>query len=411
MQNFVSFSGLNYLELNLTTRYYMFSSRTNWNLLPNKLSQLIEERRKQGHLILDLTESNPTKVGFDFNDVNILTPLQHKNNLIYEPDPKGLIDARVAVSGYYKQHGINVNAENIILTSGSSEGYSFILRLIAEVNDEVLVPIPSYPLLSIISQLNDVVLKHYRLIYDGEWHIDFDSLESAITKKTKAILVIHPNNPTGSYIKRYEYKKLAEIADKYNLAIISDEVFLDYPIVDDGQRLESFARKNDVLTFTISGISKMLGLPQMKLGWIVVSGSHKHASVALSRLEMIADTYLSVSIPIQNSLARWLNQFHQINSKILNRVKHNYSHLTTAVEKVPSATVLFVEGGWNAIIKLPNIRQDDEWVEYFIQNSNVLFQPGYFYDFEENANIVMSLIQKPEIVEKALFLSIYKELV
>lgn len=389
----------------------MFSSRTNWNLLPNKLSQLIEERRKQGQLILDLTESNPTKVGLNFKDANILTPFENNSNLIYEPDPKGLIDARVVVSGYYKQRGIDVSPENIILTTGSSEAYSFILKLIADVNDEVLVPIPSYPLLSIISQLNDVSMKHYRLMYDGEWHIDFDSVESAITKKTKAILVIHPNNPTGSYIKRYEYEKLTEIAEKFNLAIISDEVFLDYSIVHDEQRLESFAGANDVLTFTISGISKMLGMPQMKVGWIVVSGSNKQVSIALSRLEMIADTYLSVSIPIQNSLRCWLSQFKQINSEILNRVKHNYSLLETTVEKVPSVTVLIAEGGWNAIIQLPNIRQDDEWVEYFIQNSNVLFQPGYFYDFQGDAYLVMSLIQHPEIVEKALHLSIYKELV
>ncbi len=386
----------------------MFSNRTNWNLSPNRLTKLIEERRQQGDVILDLTESNPTKVGFDFYDDTVLSQLQNKSNLIYEPDPKGLIDSRIAVSGYYKQKGVDVNPENIVITSGSSEAYSFILKLIAEVDDEILVPVPSYPLLNIISQLNDVVLKNYRLVYDGEWHIDFASVESAITKKTKAILLIHPNNPTGSYVKKYEYKLLVEIAAKYNLAIISDEVFLDYAITESGERLESLASKNDVLTFTISGISKMLGLPQMKLGWIIVKGPHKYCVDALSRLEMIADTYLSVNIPAQNSLRYWLNQFHHIKSKILDRVRQNYFLLQQANKNNVASSVLFVEGGWNAIIKLPKIRTDDEWVEYFLQNSNVLFQPGYFYDFAEEAHLVMSLIQNPEIVQKALNISIYR---
>ncbi|MDI6804137.1 MAG: aminotransferase class I/II-fold pyridoxal phosphate-dependent enzyme [Bacteroidota bacterium] len=202
---------------------------------------------------------------------------------------------------------------------------------------------------------------------------------------------------------------LVEIAAKYNLAIISDEVFLDYAITDNEQRLESFAGKYEVLTFTMSGISKMLGLPQMKLGWIVVNGPNRQCVDALSRLEMIADTYLSVNIPAQNSLRYWLNQFHHIKSKILDRVRQNYFLLQGANKNNVASSVLSVEGGWNAIIKLPKIRTDDEWVEKFLLNSNVLFQPGYFYDFEEDANLVMSLIQHPEIVEIALNLSIFKE--
>ncbi len=386
----------------------MFSNRTNWNLSSNRLTKLIEERRQQGHVILDLTESNPTKVGFDFYDIGLLNPLKNKSNLIYEPDPKGLLNARIAVSGYYKQKGIYVNPENVVMTSSSSDAYSYILKLIAKFNEEVLVPVPSYPLLSIISQLNDVVLKHYRLVYDGEWHFDFDSITSAITTNTRAIIVIHPNNPTGSYVKLNEYKILVEIAAKYNLAIISDEVFLDYAITDNEHRLESFADKSDVLTFTISGISKMLGLPQMKIGWLIVNGPQKHCVDALSRLEMIADTYLSVSTPAQNSLPYWLNQFYHINSKILNRVKQNYFLLQGASKNNVASSVLYVEGGWNGIIKLPKIRPDDEWVESFLLNSNVLFQPGYFYDFEEDANIIMSLIQQPEVLETALNLSIFK---
>lgn len=385
----------------------MFSNRTNWNLSPNWLTKLIAERRQKGHVILDLTESNPTKVGFDFYSDSILNPLNNGNNLIYEPDSKGLLNARIAVSGYYKQKGIDVNPENVIMTCGSSEAYSYILKLIAEVDDEVLVPVPSYPLLSIISQLNDVVLKHYRLVYDGEWHIDFESITSAITKKTKAILVIHPNNPTGSYIKNYEYKILIDIAAKNNLVIIADEVFLDYSITDNEQRIESFAGKSDVLTFTISGISKMLGLPQMKIGWLIVNGPHKYCVDALSRLEMIADTYLSVSIPVQNSLSYWLNQFHHTNSKILDRVKQNYFLLNRASNNNLAPSVLYVEGGWNAIFKLPKIHSDEEWVEKILTNSNVLFQPGYFYDFEEDSNLVMSLIQHPEILETALKSSIF----
>lgn len=380
----------------------MFSKRTNWDLHPNRLTQLIDERRLHGLPIIDLTESNPTKCGFDYYANEILDALVEEDNLEYKPNPKGSLKARQTISGYYKEIGITVNPEQIFLTSSTSESYNFIFRLLMDISDEILVPQPSYPLLDYIAQINDVRVKYYKLLYDDEWHIDFHSFRYAISKNTKAILVIHPNNPTGSYVKKDEYNSLVEIAANNNLAIISDEVFLGYSFYDDDRRIKSFADTDSVLTFTLNGISKMLGLPQMKLGWIVVKGGGKKSYEASTRLEVLTDTFLPVSSPIQNALSKWMNDRRRISHQITNRIRENHEYLVGFVKNNPLLQVYKIEGGWSAIIKFPYNTLTEDFSEYLVTKYGVIAQPGYFFDFEKNDSIIVSLIVKKEIFTQGI---------
>ncbi len=380
----------------------MFSTRTNWNLTPNKSSRLIEERRAKGLLILDLTESNPTLCGFHYPQEDILGALLNPENLIYEPNSKGLQKTRAAVAEYYSSHSIDINPENIFLTASTSEAYTFIFRLLMDVGDEILVPKPSYPLMEYLTKISDVEIKYYNLLYDGEWFFDFDSITRNISKKTKAILLIHPNNPTGSYIKKEEYKTLVEVCASNNLALIADEVFLDYSFYEDESRVNSLAEKKDVLTFTFSGISKIIGLPQMKLAWIVVNGREDVGREAISRLEIIADSYLTVSTPIQNAAKNWFSLREKQNGDIRNRIKVNYEFLVDRTKNNSLIKVMNVEGGWNAILQIPQLKSDEEWVEYFLTNHGVIVQPGFFYDFDRDGFWVVSLLTTPDIFQKGI---------
>ena len=378
----------------------MFSKRTNWDLQHNRLTQLIKERQDNGLPLIDLTESNPTKCGFDYPVNEILTPLNKKTNLDYRPEPRGDLQARQAVADYYKDLDLAVNPENIFLTTSTSESYNIVFRLLMDVGDEILVPQPSYPLLDYLAHINDVNIRHYQLRYDDEWHIDFHSLRSSISEKTKAILVIHPNNPTGSYIKKDEYNSLKEVALANNLVIISDEVFSDYSFYEDDRRVKSFAGKDSILTFTLNGISKMLGLPQMKLGWIVVDGDKIAAKDASARLELITDTFLSVSTPIQNALPDWLNLGMQMNSQIMNRIKHNYEFLSKYAANNTMFRIYKIEGGWNVIIKTLSNDFDEEWSDLLVRKDGIITQPGYFYDFERNDCMVISLLVQEKLFRK-----------
>lgn len=380
----------------------MFSKRTDWDLHPNRLTQLIDERRSQGLPIIDLTESNPTKCGFDYHADELLDALVEEDNLEYKPNPKGSFRARQTISEYYNEMGITVNPEQIFLTSSTSESYNFIFRLLMDVGDEILVPQPSYPLLDYIAQISDVRVKYYKLLYDDEWHIDFHSLRHAISKNTEAILVIHPNNPTGSYVKKDEYDSLVEIAANNNLSIISDEVFFGYPFYNEDRRIISFANTDSVLTFTLNGISKMLGLPQMKLGWIVVKGGGKKSDEASMRLEVLTDTFLPVSSPIQNALSKWMSNRRRISHQIINRTRKNYEALIECVKNYPLLQVYKIEGGWNAIIKFPYNTLTEDLSEYLVTKYGVIVQPGYYFDFEKNDSIVVSLIVKKEIFTQGI---------
>ncbi len=284
----------------------MFSRRTEWKLSPNRFTQAIEEVRSSGGEFLDLTISNPTRAGITYDKAAILDSLRSEDSLDYDPQPKGLLKAREAVAGYYRSRGEDLEPASLVLTSGTSEGYSWVFRLLANPGDEILVPKPSYPLFDFLADLQDVKLVPYPLIYDHGWQIDFHTLERRVGPKTRGIVLVNPNNPTGSYVSAMEREQLNKVCEEHGLALIVDEVFLDYALDDSPH--PTFATNSGALTFTLSGLSKISALPQMKLAWIALSGPATEAYSAMQRLEVIADTYLSVSAPVQLAAAKMLEQ-------------------------------------------------------------------------------------------------------
>ena len=374
----------------------VFSSRLQWDSQPNTLSILLAETRRSGAVILDLTESNPTRAGFNYPGEELLAALADSRGLLYNPDPHGLLAAREAVVEYYAQRGVDVPASRILLTASTSEAYSYLFKLLANPGDEILVPRPSYPLFDYLAAMESVCVRQYPLDYDGVWHIDFDALASAITPRTRAIVVVNPNNPTGSYLKRAEWERL----QTFGLPILSDEVFSDFAFAPDSARVATLTgASDDALTFSMSGLSKIAGLPQMKLGWIVAGGPD-HAA-ALAGLEWIADTFLSVATPVQWALPRILAASGAVQEQIRRRTRGNLLHV---VENAAGSACrcLHVEGGWYAILQVPRIRSEEEWAISLLADSDVLVQPGYFYDFEEEALLVLSLLTPPAIFAEGL---------
>jgi alanine-synthesizing transaminase len=372
----------------------MFSSRLDWNLAANPLSRLLQEKRAAGAAILDLTESNPTAAGIVYPTEAILEALADGRSLRYEPSAAGMLVARTAVSGYY---GGRVDPQRILLTASTSEGYAMAFKLLADPGDEVLAPRPSYPLFEFLAALESVRVVQYPLVYDGGWRVDFDALYRLITARTRAIVLVNPNNPTGSFVKRGELARLLEICRERQLAIISDEVFSDYGMGDDARRVRSLVDTEDVLTFCLSGLSKIAGLPQLKLGWMVTSGPRRVWEEAYRRLELIADTYLSVGTPVQWAAAALLDARQGIQRQIGGRVEQNLRFLRGEIGAGAPWRVLDVEGGWYATIQAPRIRSEEEWVLTLLAKDEVLVQPGFFFDFESEAFLVVSLLTPPEI--------------
>ena len=324
-----------------------------------------------------------------------MASLAQLRSLHYEPDPKGLLSAREAVSIYYRLNGVRVDANDIILTASTSESYSMIFKLLCEPADEILVPVPSYPLFEFLAQLNDVTIKPYHLHYDGEWHIDISSVEKGISKRTKAIVVVSPHNPTGTFLKKNELTALSPYCLKSGLAVIVDEVFTDYAFNDDPGRIVSTAGLSDILTFTLNGISKLAGLPQMKLGWMAVSGPEREKNEALSRLEIVADTFLSVNTPVQVALPQLLEIGAKVRTGIRSRVSGNKNTLEQLGGRYSPWTLLGSEGGWNAIIQVPRTRTAEEWALGLLGDAGVYTHPGYFFEFQEDNVLVLSLLIRP----------------
>ena len=372
----------------------MFSRRTEWKLTPNRFAEALERARQAGASILDLTLSNPTRAGLTYNDTAILDSLPDARSLDYDPQPKGLLSAREAVADYYRQRGETVDPEYLVLTTGTSEAYAFVFRLLANPGDEVLVAKPSYPLFDFLADLQDVRLVPFSLIYDHGWQIDFHTLEQAINEKTRAIVLVHPNNPTGSYVNARERARLNELCAEHQIALIIDEVFLDYAL--EGSRRQSFVSNDAALTFTLSGISKISALPQMKLAWIAVSGPNAHSQAARERLEVIADTYLSVSAPVQWAAATLLEQRKAIQPQLINRVRENLAELDRQLSQQEICTRLAVEGGWYAVLRVPATRSDEELAIELLHRHSVLVHPGHFYDFPQDGYLVLSLISRVE---------------
>jgi alanine-synthesizing transaminase len=372
----------------------MFSHRTDWKLTPNRFTQVVEEVRASGKEILDLTVSNPTRAGIEFDGPAILDSLRNLKSLDYDPQPKGLLGAREAVAEYYGERGETVNPEHLVLTASTSEGYSYVFRLLANPGDEVLVPKPSYPLFDFLAELQDVTLTGYPLLYDHGWQIDWPSLEAAVTEKTRAVVVVHPNNPTGSFISAAERERLSELCRERGLALIVDEVFLDYPL--DGARRPSFVTNDRALTFTLSGISKISALPQMKLAWIAVSGPPADVDAAMQRLEVIADTYLSLNAPVQLAAGVLLDQRKKIQPQLMQRVGANLAELDRQLARQKSCVRLDVEGGWYAVLRVPAMQSDEELVIALLRETGTMVHPGHFYDFPRDGYLVLSLIARGE---------------
>lgn len=380
----------------------MFSSRTDWSLTPNRLSELLRQRRERGLPILDLTESNPTRCGFALDAEGILAPLHNPRSLTYEPDPRGLRKAREAVAEYYAERGVRLDLDQIFLTASTSEAYSFVFRLLANPGDKIRAPQPSYPLFDFLGGLNDVEVVPYPLVYDDGWQVDLQALAARWDSRTRAVLVVHPNNPTGSYLHRRELYRMTEICRQNQAAIIADEVFADYGFGADADRVATHAQNSEALTFTLSGLSKISALPQMKLGWIVVSGPPELRSQAQGRLEVIADTYLSVSAPVALAAPAWLAQRHGIQSQILERVQANLRKLDELLTPSLPVSRLKVEGGWYAILRVPSTRSDEDWLAEFLTQAGVSLHPGHFYDFPSEGFLVLSLLPAPKVFQDAL---------
>jgi hypothetical protein len=380
----------------------MFSSRTGWSLIPNRLAELVRQRRERGLPLLDLTESNPTRCGFTIDAEEILAALHNPRALTYEPDPRGLLTAREAVAQYYAERGAEIDPDQIFLTTSTSEAYSFVFRLLADPGDSILAPQPSYPLFDFLGGLNDVEVRPYPLVYGEGWQVDLEALRSRWESRTRAVLVVHPNNPTGSYIKKGEWLQLDELACRAPAALIADEVFADYAFAADPERVTIHAQATGALTFTLSGLSKISALPQMKLAWIVVNGPRELRLDAQARLEVIADTYLSVSAPAALATPRWLAHRHEIQPQILQRVKANLRELDELLRRGLPLSRLEVEGGWYTILRVPSTRSDEDWAAELLTQEGVIVHPGHFYDFPCEGFLVLSLLPAPGIFAEAL---------
>jgi aspartate/methionine/tyrosine aminotransferase len=383
----------------------MFSSRIPWTLGTNALTQRIEARRAAGARLLDLTVSNPTDAGLQYPADEIRAALAQEGALHYEPTPQGLAVARAAVAGYYAEAlSTTVTPEQVLLTASTSEAYAYLFKLLADPGDRVLIPHPSYPLFDLLAALESVHLDPYPLRYDGSWSIDLDALARAITPRTRAILLVHPNNPTGSFLSQHELQALRALCRTHDLALVSDEVFADYPFAADPERVPTVAGVDDVLVFALSGLSKVCALPQLKLGWIVTGGPPALRAAAAERLELIADTFLSVGAPVQHAAPTLLALRHGVQQQIRARTQRNRTMALRALAESPEAgcSALHAEGGWYLVLRVPHTQSEEAWVLELLERDDLLVHPGYFFDFGREAFVVLSLLTPEEVFREGI---------
>jgi alanine-synthesizing transaminase len=370
-----------------------FSRRTAWDTDETPLARTLRERREAGLPIADLTASNPTHCGFQYDAASLLAPLSDPAALDYDPNPRGMLSAREAVCGYYADHGAKIAPHDIFLTTSTSEAYSFVFRLLCDGGDEVLIAEPSYPLFDFLAVLDDVRLVPYALVYDHGWQIDLESIRERISPRTRALTLVNPNNPTGHYIKSWERQALEDLCREHGLALIVDEVFLDYPLGD--LKPVSFSHGDAAaLTFVLSGLSKVAGLPQMKAAWIACRGPEDERLHAQDRLEIIADTFLSMNAPVQRALPHWLAGRKGTQTQIAARVLHNLQLLDALLAGQALVTRLVVEAGWYAVLRIPALRPDEETAILLLEKG-VSVHPGYFFGLPESGWLVVSLLSEP----------------
>jgi alanine-synthesizing transaminase len=363
-----------------------FSQRTGWNTAESALARAHRLRAQADLPIADLTASNPTRCGFTYPE-NLLQALTDPQALHYDPQPRGLLTARQAVCRYYGDLGVAIDPSQVILTTSTSEAYSYLFRLLCDPGCEILIAQPGYPLFDFLAGLDDILLKAAPLVYDHGWQIDPESLRRAITPQTRAIVLVHPNNPTGHFTKRWEAEELARLCREFNLSLIVDEVFLDYGF--SGAPTSFAPGLEGVPVFVVSGLSKIAGLPQMKAAWIISTGPDSAA--ALERLEVIADTFLSMNAPVQAALAAWLGSRELIQQQIRARVTSNLAELDSQIKALPAVTRLEVEGGWYATLRIPAIQPDEQTVLALLDRG-VWLHPGYFFGMPESGWLVISLL-------------------
>ncbi len=368
----------------------MFSRRTRWNLETNLFTLAVQQYERGQRDLLDLTASNPTTVGFTLDGEGIRCAFSKPESLQYEPEPRGLVVGRRAAEGYYGSLGAEVPISRLLLTTSTSEGYSFVFRLLCDPDDEVLIPTPSYPLFEYLAQIQDVKLVRYELVYDHGWQIDFHSLERAITGRTRAIILVNPNNPTGSYVRESEREQLNHLCREHSLALIADEVFFDFNLSE--EQFTTFAANEDALTFILSGLSKIAGLPQMKVAWIATSGPQELVTPALERLEVIADTYLSMNAPVQNAIPELLDKRRSFQEQLVARLRANLGELDRQLSRQKLLTRLEIDGGWYATLRVPVTRTDEELAIALLEKTGVLVHPGHFFDFAGDGYLVLSLM-------------------
>ena len=383
-----------------------FARRTSWNLATNPYTEALDAHRRADREVFDLTASNPTTIGLRYREDELLRALARREALIYEPQPKGLLSAREAVATYYAGRGSAVSPDSLILTTSTSEAYSFVFRLLCDPGDAVLAPAPSYPLFDFLADIQDVKLFPYELVYDHGWQIDFHSLQTAIERARatgavcRAVLVVHPNNPTGSYVKPHEADELSRFCAANQMAIIADEVFLDYSLETSPPL--TFSSNRDARTFTLSGLSKISGLPQMKVAWIAVGGPEAIKAEALRRLEVIADTYLSMNAPVQWAVPVMLEERHGIHRQLMYRIRENLAELDSQLAAQQLCHRLEIEGGWYAVLRVPVTGSDEDLAIRLLQETDVLVQPGHFYDFPADGYLVLSLITEPQTFQNGI---------
>lgn len=384
-----------------------FSHRTHFDVEADPLTVAVAVRRRAGLPIHDLTESNPTRCGLGLSQDILLPPLAGRSNLIYRAEPFGPLEARQAIADtYYLPRGVRVDPQQIVLTASTSEAYSFLFRLFCEPGDQVLVPQPSYPLFDLLAQMSDVQTATYPLRFQDFWHTDLLGLETAITPRTRAIVAVHPNNPTGHFSNAEERQSLAGIAARHQLPLLVDEVFLDYPLQDSALRTlpESFAAEPELpsLTFVMSGLSKVLALPQMKLAWTLVLGPEPLRNEALRRLEFVADTYLSVASPAANAVPEWLQVSGALHAVVQERIRCNLAILDREIAAATMVARLPVEGGWSVLLRIPALEADTDFAMHLLHATGVVVHPGSFFGLGRRGFLVLSLLLEPTEFERAV---------
>ena len=378
----------------------MFAKRVQFDLRENRLTRLFEEKRTQGSELIDLTTSNPTTVGLEYPEERILEVLATPESLRYEPTASGLEKTRKAIAGFYEDRGCKLSPSDLLLTSSTSEAYSFLFKLLLNPGDRVLLPQPSYPLFQYLAAMESVQVAPYHLFYDDGWHYDLESLEDQLATGANVVVLVNPNNPTGSYISRSDWTKFRDLCIRKSVSLICDEVFSEYQL-DEETSFPDPRSETEIPLFLLNGLSKSAGLPQLKLSWIAARGPRRIKQQSLSRLELISDTYLSVGTPIQHGLQDLLKLADGIRRQTVARIRTNHESLV----KVCSGTAvdpLQVQGGWCATLRVPRSRSEEEWGLHLLESQGIVVHPGYFFDFPGEAYLVLSLLVESTAFEEGV---------